>query len=194
MNNTDSKTKTSPTEMLIELCDWSTQDLGDYARDPNAPSLRRVLATLVLESRCDPDPKVRQSAAKIIMDRIEGRPHQRRAIEFDPPLRRSRIIIEHCRETENSMCDHPSTNRQNGRDASGRFAKGNSGGPGNPYARRTARLRSLIAESVSDDDLQEIVSKLVDDAKQGDQAAVKLLLSYLVGKPGDAPRSGPGGR
>ncbi len=30
----------------------------------------------------------------------------------------------------------PSTNGNNGRDASSRFAKGNSGGPGNPFARR----------------------------------------------------------
>ena len=101
MNDTNSKTKTSPTEMLIELCDWSTQALGDYAQDQSESALRRALAMLVIESRCDPDPKARQSAAKIIMDRIEGRPHQRRAIEYDPPLPRARIVIEHHREGDN---------------------------------------------------------------------------------------------
>jgi hypothetical protein len=32
----------------------------------------------------------------------------------------------------------PMGNGANGRDAHGRFAKGNAGGPGNPFARRTA--------------------------------------------------------
>lgn len=64
--------------------------------------------------------------------------------------------------------DRPSPNGGNGRagnrDAGGRFAKGNSGGPGNPYARRVARLRSLMLEAVSDDDLKAIVAALVQQA------------------------------
>jgi hypothetical protein len=35
----------------------------------------------------------------------------------------------------------------NGRDSAGRFAKGNLGGPGNPYARHTAALRQALARA-----------------------------------------------
>ena len=79
----------------------------------------------------------------------------------------------------------PSQNGGNGRDAGGRFTKGNPGGPGNPFARRVSRLRSLIVEELADDDLQAIVSKMVADAKAGDTAAAKLLFSYAIGKPTD---------
>ena len=84
----------------------------------------------------------------------------------------------------------PSANGENGRDASGRFAKGNAGGLGNPFARRVSQLRSLIVEELADDDLQAIVRRMVDDAKAGDKAAAKLLLSYAIGKPAE-PVCGP---
>ena len=35
----------------------------------------------------------------------------------------------------------PLANGDNGRDKQGRFAVGNKGGPGNPYARRVAQMR-----------------------------------------------------
>jgi hypothetical protein len=47
---------------------------------------------------------------------------------------------------------------EGGRDMHGHFAKGNAGGPGNPFARR----------------------------KDGNVAAAKLLLSYALGKPAEA--------
>src|SRR5262249_32606988 len=70
-----------------------------------------------------------------------------------------------------------------GRDGRGRFTKGNPGGPGNPFARRVAALRSLLLELVSDDDLRQVAQVLLEQAKQGDHAAVKLLFQYLLGKP-----------
>ena len=79
--------------------------------------------------------------------------------------------------------DRPSPNGANGRDASGRFTKGNPGGPGSPFARRVSRLRSLIVQELTDDDLQAIVRRLVADAREGDLSAAKLLLTYAVGKP-----------
>lgn len=82
------------------------------------------------------------------------------------------------------MTSSPSTN---GRTGNGRFAKGNAGGPGNPYARRVARLRSLILESVSDDDMQAIVGVLVQQAKAGDLSAIRELFLRLVGKPAESP-------
>ena len=38
----------------------------------------------------------------------------------------------------------PSTNGSNGRDVAGRFAAGNRGGPGNPYAKRSAAGRGIV--------------------------------------------------
>src|SRR5262245_18489356 len=46
----------------------------------------------------------------------------------------------------------PSPNGVNACDSRGRFAKGNRGGTGNPFARRVARLRTLLLEIVSEDD------------------------------------------
>jgi len=46
-----------------------------------------------------------------------------------------------------------------------------------------ARLRSLLLDAVSDDDLRAVVRKLVEQARGGDTAAAKLLLAYVVGRP-----------
>jgi hypothetical protein len=69
-----------------------------------------------------------------------------------------------------------------GRDKNGRFAKGNSGGPGNPFARRVAQLRAVLMESVTDDDMRAVVRTLVTLAKAGDVAAIKLLFERLLGR------------
>ena len=70
-----------------------------------------------------------------------------------------------------------------GRDERGRFAQGNSGGAGNPFARRVAQMRQALLQAVSDEDLQELVQALLLRAKSGDVAAARLVLSYTVGKP-----------
>src|ERR1043165_529342 len=72
------------------------------------------------------------------------------------------------------------------RDAKGRFQKGNRGGPGNPFARQTAKLRQAALNAVSEEDIQEVIAILKAKAKEGDVAAIKLLLSYSVGKPATA--------
>ncbi len=77
----------------------------------------------------------------------------------------------------------PSTNGTSGRKSNGQFAKGNPGGPGNPYARRVARLRSALLDAVGENGLADIVQGMITAAKGGDVAAAKLLLSYLLGKP-----------
>src|SRR5436190_12447126 len=64
----------------------------------------------------------------------------------------------------------PSRNGADGRDARGRFAKGNRGGPGNPYARRVAQLRTLLLEIITEDDLRGVLCKLVERARAGDLA------------------------
>src|ERR1043165_4913567 len=69
------------------------------------------------------------------------------------------------------------------RDEKGRFQKGNRGSPSNPFTRQTAKLRQAALNAVSEEDIQEIVAILKVKAKEGDVAAIKLLLSYSVGKP-----------
>ena len=80
----------------------------------------------------------------------------------------------------------PSTNGSNGRDRRGRFAKGNGGGPGNPYARRVADLRRSLLHAVSDDDLRQIIRVLVKKAKGGDIHAIREVLTRLIGRPSES--------
>jgi hypothetical protein len=71
----------------------------------------------------------------------------------------------------------------NDRQSNGRFAKGNRGGPGNPFARQVAAFRACLINSVTEDDMKAIVYKLVDRARFGSLQATKLLFSYLLGTP-----------
>lgn len=73
-----------------------------------------------------------------------------------------------------------------GRDSDGKFAKGNLGGPGNPFARQTAALRKELINSVTRDDIRAIAHKLMEQSKSGDVPSAKLLLGYLIGKPAPA--------
>jgi len=83
----------------------------------------------------------------------------------------------------------PSTTSKNpeGRDKQGRFAAGNEGGPGNPFARKVAALRKAFVNAVSEKDLADIARMLALKASHGDVAAARLVLSYVIGKP-TAPR------
>ena len=63
-----------------------------------------------------------------------------------------------------------------GRANNGRFAKGNSGGPGNPHAARVPKLRSALLEAVTVEDIQAVIAALMKQAKEGDVAAAKELL------------------
>jgi hypothetical protein len=70
-----------------------------------------------------------------------------------------------------------------GRDTGGRYIGGNSGGPGNPFARRVAQLRAVLLETVTDEELRIVAGQLMVKAKFGDLAAIKLLFQYVLGKP-----------
>ena len=69
------------------------------------------------------------------------------------------------------------------RDGKGRFTAGNKGGPGNPFGRRLASMRQAILRAVSEEDVKQVMKKLVQLATEGDVAAAKLVLQYAVGKP-----------
>ncbi len=77
----------------------------------------------------------------------------------------------------------PLLNGQNGRDTNGRFLPGNQGGPGNPYARKTAELRRMILDVVTADDILAVVRTLIERAKIGEKWAVRELFDRTIGKP-----------
>jgi hypothetical protein len=72
-----------------------------------------------------------------------------------------------------------------GRNAQGRFVKGYRGGPGNPFARRVAALRSALLELVREEDIRSIARRLILQAHTGDLGAVKLLFLYTLGNPAE---------
>ena len=73
------------------------------------------------------------------------------------------------------------------REANGRFAKGNKGGPGNPFARQVAALRQTLLNRTTPKDFEKIADELIKKAKTGDVAAIKLLFQYTLGKPAPCP-------
>ncbi len=70
-----------------------------------------------------------------------------------------------------------------GRDAGGRFAPGNAGGPGNPMARKVASLRKALLDSTTPEQIMEVAEKLRQLAIEGDVPAAKLFYAYTLGKP-----------
>jgi hypothetical protein len=82
------------------------------------------------------------------------------------------------------MARDTSANVANGNfDARGKFTKGNTMGQGNPFARRVARFKAAALQAVTPQDLQAVVRRLVEAAQQGDTAAARVILPYLVGRP-----------
>ena len=80
----------------------------------------------------------------------------------------------------------PSRNGTDGRDERGRFAPGNSGGPGNPHAKQTGKLRSAMLKAVTEKDMRDVVMKLVELAKSGNVPAAREVLDRCLGRPVEA--------
>jgi len=78
------------------------------------------------------------------------------------------------------------TDANKGRESNGRFAKGNVGGPGNPYARQTAKMRQAMLDNVDEKDMANIVRKMVQQAVDGNVPAARFVFEYVIGKPVDA--------
>jgi hypothetical protein len=78
----------------------------------------------------------------------------------------------------------PETSPQH--DAKGRFARGNAGGPGNPFGRQVAELRKTLLVVVTPERFRTLVDSLVTRAANGDNVAAKLVLQYTLGKPAAA--------
>jgi hypothetical protein len=73
-----------------------------------------------------------------------------------------------------------------GRATNGRFARGNAGGPGNPFARQVAELRRAALAAATPETIADVLRQLEKQALQGDVAAARLYLSYTLGKPAPA--------
>jgi hypothetical protein len=73
-----------------------------------------------------------------------------------------------------------------GRAAGGRFAPGNPGGPGNPYAKAIGQLRSALLAAVTPDVIHAIIACLVEEAKRGNVAAAREVLDRCLGRPVEA--------
>ncbi len=70
-----------------------------------------------------------------------------------------------------------------GRDTLGRVTVGNKNGRGNPHTQKVARLRSALLNAVSEEDIEAIIKKLVQDARAGDLYAAREVLVQVLGKP-----------
>jgi hypothetical protein len=84
----------------------------------------------------------------------------------------------------NAGCAVPPTEAEHeGRDACGRFAVGNAGGPGNPFARQVAQLRRALVDAFTEQDMQRVARQLIEQAAAGDVPSARLLFSYTLGQP-----------
>lgn len=72
------------------------------------------------------------------------------------------------------------------KDQQGRFMQGNKGGPGNPFGRQVALLRSIVLQASTEERMEELIEMLWKLALDGNLAAVRLILQYTLGKPGRA--------
>ena len=78
-----------------------------------------------------------------------------------------------------------------GREADGRFAKGNqvanghsNGKTGRPPKKREERFMEITLSTVTFARWKKVIEKALTQAERGDSAARKFLADYLVGPPG----------
>lgn len=79
------------------------------------------------------------------------------------------------------MTGGPSPNGANGeRDRRGRFAPGCRGGPGNPLARQSEKLRAELVRAVKAD-FPKIAETLIQRACAGEEWAMRMVLDRALG-------------
>ena len=69
------------------------------------------------------------------------------------------------------------------RDDLGRFALGNSGGPGRPPIEHERKYIDTLRSACTVEDWQAICKRAVRDARGGDDKARNWLSKYLLGEP-----------
>lgn len=98
-----------------------------------------------------------------------------------PPVCDGAVETERAPEPEPNPVAKPAPKGE--RTATGKFAKGNRCGLGNPFARRLGALRSAFLNAVTDEDVAAVARKLAQLAAAGDVQAAALFMCYAVGKP-----------
>lgn len=84
---------------------------------------------------------------------------------------------------DNAITPSPTADNGGGRQADGRFTKGNRFALGNPHAAAVGAWRTALVECVTGDDLRAVFAALVQEAKAGAPWAVRELLDRCLGKP-----------
>jgi hypothetical protein len=92
----------------------------------------------------------------------------------------------HASNSANSRPE-PDALRPDGRNSDGRFAKGNGFGLGNPFYRKQAEFRRAALDLFTPEDIMSLLRVMLARGRQGDVAAAKVFLEYVVGKPHRAP-------
>ena len=88
--------------------------------------------------------------------------------------------------SEQKMTDN-GAQQQSGRDSKGQFTTANTFGAGNQSStRQAARVRKILYEVGTDERLRAVFEALFDEAAAGDVQAIKLVLTYTLGKPSAA--------
>ena len=72
----------------------------------------------------------------------------------------------------------------NGRDPSGRFGKGNSGGPGGAR-KRSFVMREAAEGAISIEHVQALMRRALRSGLEGDLGAMRLVLDRVCGRPAD---------
>ena len=79
------------------------------------------------------------------------------------------------------MIDHSADNE---RDFSGRFAKGNPGGPGGAR-KRSFVMREAAEEAITPEHVAALMRKALRLGLEGDLSAIRLVLERVCGRPAD---------
>jgi len=103
------------------------------------------------------------------------------------PQHHSPLPTHHSPQEGRGETQAPPSPNGNSRAANGRFAPGNEGGPGNPFARQVAALRKRLLDAATPELFDEVFQVLVKKMRDGDIQAIKLFLAYTIGKPAKAP-------
>ena len=74
-----------------------------------------------------------------------------------------------------------SDTEKSGRDNQGRFSKGNPGGPGRPRRAVEEDYLAALSDQLSIERWENIVSKAIEDAENGDHKARDWIARYALG-------------
>ena len=81
----------------------------------------------------------------------------------------------------------PAQKPDDDRGADGRFVPGNRSGRGSPHLRQFSGYRQAVRDAIDPKYAAAVVKRLVRDALANDNEAARIVLPYLLGKPGRNP-------